>query len=132
MCELGTGVLNWSRQERISDRYGAICLLTSADPTIDEAISFIGRTSDEGKCGKLVAVVKEARKSYHVGDLDRGVYPETPEVGKRIILGEGTLFFRDGDTVGLRPNDGRLKLWLDIRALYNAHHQTVTLYFEPS
>lgn len=36
-----------------------------------------------------------------------------------------------GAQVGLRPDDGRDYDWLDIRALYDAHEQTVELYFQP-
>ena len=52
-------------------------------------------------------------------------------VGERIVLGEGTLFYYEKG-VGLRPEDGRDELWLDIHALYRAHNQTVTLIFEES
>jgi hypothetical protein len=48
------------------------------------------------------------------------------------MLGKGTLFFADDETVGIRPDDGRDTLWMDIKALYNAHDQTVTLCFDDS
>jgi hypothetical protein len=85
-----------------------------------------------GKHGRLVAIVKEVRPSHHVGDLYHGVFPQTPQVGQHIMLGKGTLFFADDETVGIRPDDGRDTLWMDIKALYNAHDQTVTLCFDDS
>ena len=75
----------------------------------------------------------EARKSEHVGDLFRGFFPETPEVGEEIILGEGSVFYMQEDDriyIGLKPNDGRKKDWLDPKKLYRAHAQYVELYFK--
>lgn len=125
MQELGTGVLSWNRYERVSDRYGTVCLFAS--PSGGEKVRLI--QVKEGARGRLVAIVKETRRSQHIGDLFHGVFPKTPKVGQKITLGEGTLFFED-DGVGLQPDDGRDAQWLDMRALYNAHEQTVTLYFE--
>jgi len=125
MQELGTGVLVWDGAERRSDRYGTVCLVAS--------LSSKGKVrlvqAKEGARGHLVAIVKETRQSRHIGDLSHGVFPKTPEVGQKITLGEGTMFF-EGESVGLRPDDSRSTQWLDMRALYNAHDQTVTLYFE--
>ncbi|OIM94091.1 hypothetical protein BLN97_12520 [Bradyrhizobium elkanii] len=90
----------------------------------------------EGRRGDLVAVVKETRESTHIGDLFRGVSPRTPEVGQIIALGSGTLIIEPapegGVMVGLRPDDGRDSDWLRIRALYDAHEQTVDLHFHPT
>jgi hypothetical protein len=66
-----------------------------------------------------------------IGDLFHEVCPSKPEPGERVVLGEGTLFFSD-EGVGLMPDDGRKTLWLDIRALYRLHNQTVTLFFDAS
>ena len=125
MQELGTGVLNWDGAERRSDRYGKVFLLSSPDS--EERVRLVQVKS--GTRGRLVAIVKETRQSRHVGDLFHGVFPETPNMGQKITLGEGTVFFED-DSVGLRPDDGRDTEWLEMRALYNAHEQTVTLCFE--
>ena len=92
----------------------------------------------DGDKGRLVAVVTETRRSTHAGDWSRGIYPETPEVGEEILLGEGKLFFDFFDTVelgriptvGLRPEQDPHDSWLDVRMLYRAHEQTVELYFE--
>jgi len=130
MRELGTGVLNWDRGERVSDRYGIVHLQTNADPNQDERVPLTVIQECAGKCGRLIALVKETRESYHIGDLHHNVYPTTPQSGTAIVLGTGILFFDAGNSVGLEPTDGRKKLWLDIRSLYRAHHQTVTLCFE--
>ena len=125
MEKLGTGVLTWNPAERVSDRYGTVYLLTELDS--GETVRLA--KTNEGKRGRLIAVVEETRASRHIGDLFHGVRPEIPEVGQKIILGEGTLFFQD-DLVGVCPEDGRKTLWLNIRPLYQTHEQTVTLHFE--
>ncbi len=84
----------------------------------------------------MLVEVTAARESYHIGDLSHNVKPTTPEVGERIVLGEGELFveiddYEDVATVGVKPEDGRETGWMDIRSLYRAHCQTVRLYFEP-
>jgi hypothetical protein len=128
MQELGTGVLDWERDERISDRYGLVKLFDRAGP-VKQQIAL--RRFKEGSHGRLVALVKETRESTHIGDLFHRVFPAKPEVDEQIVLGEGTLFFEDGG-VGLVPDDGRKTLWLDMNSLYRAHSQTVTLFFEES
>lgn len=128
MEEIGTGVLDWDRGERISDRYGSVRLFDQPGP---RKLPVGLRQENGGKHGRLVAVVRETRDSAHIGDLFHGVFPSKPNVGEMILLGEGILFFQD-DAVGLVPDDGRETLWLDIRALYRLHSQTVTLFFEPS
>jgi len=128
MQELGTGVLGWNREERISDRYGVVKLFEKPGPNGD-VIAL--RLLKEGIHGKLIAVVKDVRKASHIGDIFHGVFPTRSEVNERIVLGEGTLFFEDGG-IGLVPEDGRNTLWLDMQALYRVHNQTVTLFFETS
>ncbi|HMN19582.1 MAG TPA: hypothetical protein PKA31_03245 [Candidatus Moranbacteria bacterium] len=125
MQELGTGILNWNGAERRSDRYGSVMLYVSLEN--EEPIHLVQVKA--GKRGRLIAIVKETRQSRHIGDLFHGVFPKTPKVGQKITLGEGTLFF-EGNVVGLQPDDGRDTQWLDMRALYNAHEQTVALCFE--
>ena len=138
---LGEGVLTWEAYERRSDRYGCVYLMGEGGNSLSTEIfpSKIAIGTAEmcsGKRGQLIAVVKETRRSTHIGDLFRGVAPVTPEVGEIISLGTG-LFFVNGITgtpgaaVGLRPEDGRPSDWLDIKALYRAHEQTVELFFIP-
>lgn len=135
--KIGTGVLNWQRSERVSDRYGAIHL-TIDQTTLEHATSDNAPESTYihfdpsliGQKGKLMAKVMEARDSYHIGDLFRGVFPTKPEIGEELELGIGTLFI-DEDEIGLKPDDGRDHDWLEINALYRLHNQTVELSFEP-
>jgi len=131
--EIGTGILNWPNVERIGDRYGVVGLWDDGH-TLPLAAPL-----PEGIEGELVAEVLETRESHHIGDLFRGLFPTTPNVGDRIVLGSGTLFRETkregGDTyeyVGLRPDDGRDTDWLNPEALYRVHHQTVRLLFEPA
>ena len=140
MTTLGTGVLTWSRAERISDRYGAIYLIQEGanslteSPTPSQVDGALTR-SLIGMHGKLVAKVLETRESTHIGDIFRGISPRTPKVGDEITLGEGRLFTEPADEggimVGVKPDDGRHSDWLQPRALYDAHEQTVELRFEP-
>jgi hypothetical protein len=131
--EIGVGTLNWNRGERIGDRYGAVGLWPGDESSIEVEYSLPLNLPPEGKRGRLVAHVLATRESGHIGDLMRGLYPQTPEVGEIILLGEGTVFWeadKDGRRIGLRPDDGRDHDWLDPEALYRAHDQTVRLLFE--
>ncbi|WP_246370320.1 phosphoadenosine phosphosulfate reductase domain-containing protein [Amycolatopsis echigonensis] len=127
--ELGQGQLWWPRFERQTDRYGTIFLCTGPDGA--DYVTF--ESAPVGSHGWLVAVVLETRPSVHCGDLARGLAPTVPAVGEEITLGSGTVFTEpDPDTglltaVGLIPDDGRDEDWLDPRALYRCHNQTVRL-----
>ena len=125
---LGEGVLNWSRAERIGDRYGAIRL--AATPWGDDYVTW--QDAPAGAEGTLCALVVATRESGHIGDPFRGIGPSTPEVGDEIALGTGTLFTEDDDgvpVIGVRPDDGRDTDWMDPWALYRCHNQTVRLEF---
>lgn len=129
--KIGTGVLTWPRSERVSDRYGCVALLSHPDCT-DFDVPLTGEHG--GIYGRLVAHIEKARESRHIGDIFRGVFPSTPDVGEWIVLGEGTYYQErkpEGPVVGLRPSDSREADWLDINALYRCHEQTVSLYFQP-
>ena len=128
MEEIGTGVLEWDREERISDRYGMVMLFDRPDPP-RKPIRL--RRSNEGKDGRLIAIVRETREPSHVGDLFHGIPPSKPALDEIVVLGEGRLFFFV-DAVGLFPDDNRTTLWLDVHALYRVHNQTVTLFFKGS
>lgn len=128
---LGTGMLTWSRYERIGDRYGTVSLMVS--PVRDDFASFTD-TPPDGTVGTLAAEILETRQSAHIGDFARGIGPSTPTAGEIITLGSGALFREDEDgmpQIGLRPADGRETDWLDPRALYRCHSQTVRLIFTP-
>lgn len=128
--EIGTGVLNWSRAERVSDRYGSVRLYENPE---EESVVSLNRAA-HGHSGTLVALVKETRKSYHIGDLHRRIFPKTPKVGERIVLGTGRIEIKTDDVgdenVYLIPEPARDKDWMDPRQLYRAHSQTVTLTLE--
>jgi hypothetical protein len=126
MEEIGMGVLDWDRKERISDRYGLVVLF---DGPSDPRNAIQRRRAREGEYGRLIAVVSETRQPSHIGDLFHNVFPSKPAVNETVVLGEGTLFFA-GDGVGVLPEDNRRTLWLDIRALYHVHNQTVRLFFD--
>ena len=128
---IGTGILNWPRQERVFDRYGLVGLWPR-DNDHGESLP-MDIVPLDGFRGQLIALVLEARKSTHIGDLFRGFFPETPEVGEEIILGEGVVFYEmtEGKVlIGLKPEDGRKADWLNPKKLYRAHSQYVELYFK--
>lgn len=138
---LGTGVLTWDAVERRSDRYGAVYLIPDGCNSMTESDtpSLVRAESVDalsGRRGHLLAVVVATRKSTHIGDLFHGIFPRTPEVGQVIELGHGDLFrsnnYAGGASVGVRPDDGRDEMWMDVRALYDAHEQTVELFFSPT
>lgn len=134
---IGTGRLSWSRGERISDRYGTVMLMADGDSETEPSRYVDPDLSVVGQIGTLVARVLETRDSTHIGDLFRGLFPETPEVGEEIVLGTGRLFSEPRDdagfiALGLEPDDGRDADWLDPKQLYRAHEQTVRLEFRPS
>lgn len=123
---IGMGKLNWRRHERVGDRYGSICLMHEEGEGTFDLPKFQGY-------GKLIAEIITNRESMHIGDMFHGFFPTKPEIGEIIELGEGTIFYdRDeyGDMVGLKPKDDRDTLWLNPKALYRCHEQTVDLYFE--
>lgn len=130
---LGIGVLTWARGERVSDRYGSVYLMPEGHNSMIQDESYIPLSHDADGQGRLITEVIATRKSTHIGDLFRGFFPETPEVGNRFTLGEGTLWFETedwGDQVGLAPDDDRDTDWLDPAVLYQVHEQTVRLLFE--
>lgn len=137
---LGAGPLTWPVRERFSGRYGVVCLcgINGYGEKIDN-VQFDEALARQmvGKRGTLVAVVKAVRESTHFGDLLRRIFPTTPEMGERIILGTGTFFieeqirmFHGTIGIGLRPDDDRPNDWLDPHALHRCHEQTVELIFE--
>ena len=132
---IGTGILNWPRTERVNDRYGIVALWPRDDEYGEAPLPMAPKPLD-GFRGQLIVKVLEARKSRHIGDVFRGIYPVTPEVGEEIVLGEGIVFYQmegDGRTfIGLKPEDGRTNDWLDPKKLYRAHAQYVELYFKKS
>ena len=133
MICLGLGVFNWPRGERVSDRYGAVTLYE--DPDNDNVVLRAEACElADGEFGVLMARVIETRQSYHIGDIMRGFYPSTPQISQEIYLGTGRFFIQlqgEIQTVGLKPADGRAHDWLNPERLYQAHHQTVELYFIP-
>jgi hypothetical protein len=137
IVELGTGVLTWPRDERVSDRYGTVMLTTDPGTWDTEPAGYVNPTDPPiGQRGTLVAEVIATRASDHIGDIFRGFSPETPDVGERIELGSGTFFTEPTDfgavLMGLSPDDARKSDWLDPKALYRAHNQTVRLVFVPA
>ena len=128
---LGTGILTWESDERRSSRYGYVFLLEE-DGNTSAPIML-----RERRQGALMARIIEARKSDHVGDVQIGIYPRTPSKGMLIPLGFGDLtYWIDSNLtptrvyVGVMPRTPKAS-WMDPRALYDAHYQTVELYFVP-
>lgn len=136
---IGKGSLSWNGAERRTDRYGSIGMFdeNSVDNVITKG-SYLDVDlikSMEGISGSLFVIVTETRDSTHIGDLFRGIFPQTPNVRDEFTLGNGKLFqFVTGDGykyVGVEPHDGRKNDWLDVKTLYMVHEQDVELYFIP-
>lgn len=128
-----TGIFSWPGEERRSNRYGFVGLwpndyehTASVLPDVDLfALRLL-----QGRRVRMAAKVLEARESGHIGDFFRGIYPSKPDVGEVVYLGEGTLVLGNCagvPLVGLQPDDGREHDWIDPRALYRLHDQTVEL-----
>lgn len=136
---VGAGVLTWMRPERVCDRYGFVYLIkggkTSQTASPGSVLRKDQLTALVGCRGQLIAHVLEPRQSTHIGDLFHGVEPQTPERHEDIVLGAGTVAIEappeiaPGVQIGLLPDDGRERLWLDLQALYRAHEQLVDLRF---
>jgi hypothetical protein len=130
---VGRGIFGWPAAERRSDRYGAF-LLTGDTYNEEGVYSKVGWLGDiAALAGKRCAVkvtVLESRKSGHIGDMFRGIFPRQPEVGAEFDLGTGEFFAEtcDGYTgYGLKPDDGRRTDWFDPEILYQLHDQTVEI-----
>jgi hypothetical protein len=133
---LGRGVLTWDANERRSDRYGTVFLMEEGHDSWTAGPSLITEDICKeaiGLKGGLLVRVLETRESTHIGDLMRGIFPKRPKVNTQFELGQGTFFIErahdGGVQVGLRPPDPSKRDWLNPRALYAAHEQTVELVF---
>ena len=129
---LGTGIFNWPRNERVSDRYGLATVFRSVNGSV--CIDHSAVDTVLGRRGHLVAVVKETRESQHIGDFFRGLSPSTPRVGDEFVLNEddGELFdsiIEDQRYIGIAPDDDRDADCLNPEQLYKCHQQTVDLIF---
>jgi hypothetical protein len=126
---VGEGRLSWFGEERRSDRYGSVILMLDGDSMTEFSGYVEFDQALAGQRGSLVVEVLETRESTHIGDLFRGFFPSTPQVGEVIRLGSGAVFVEPGEisTIGLLPDDHRTSDWLDPQALYRAHEQTVRL-----
>lgn len=126
---IGRGILNWPSKERRSDRYGLVLLAKSMDD-FDAPANIVVPKELKGKSVQLLARILEIRRSLHMGDLARSIFPSTPKVGDEFILGTGVLFQEECDeflAIGVRPKDKRRTDWMDPNMLYRCIHQTVEL-----
>ena len=127
---LGTVKFTWKEKERRTDRYGSVYLLESNRTSESIYAVITVPPSIYGKKVKLMALIKETRKSAHIGDFFRKIYPRNPNVGDLIVLGEGRIFTKKNDDhleVGVLPEDGRSIDWMNPRSLYDCHDQTVDI-----
>lgn len=127
---LGQGRFTWPRGERITDRYGAIGFEKG------EEIGFAHGdmlAKVEGQHGTLKARVITTRRSHHIGDLRRGLFPQRPIEGQEFALGTGTFRQEQGEDIRVLtcvPDDGRQTDWYDPEVLYTLHDQDVLLWVE--
>ena len=136
--QVGYGILSWDGSERRSNRYGAVVLDGQdyhCSSTVEVRLDPEAVAALESKRVRLWAVVVEARESGHIGDMFLKIKPSKPEVGEVIELGVGVFRAEPAPWGGLTqvvlvPGDGRKELWIDPRALYRGHDQTVELHAE--
>lgn len=122
--ELGTGRLGWTTGERHTERWGAVHL-TAREDDPESYLTF--PDAPIGTVGVLQAVIVEILwVPWRVDD---------PVVaGEEITLGTGELvmeMYRDIETIGVRPLDGRKEDWMDCHALYRCKNHRVRLEFIP-
>jgi hypothetical protein len=142
MIRIAHGVLNWMKEERVTNRYGKFFLDAcpfSMGPPVVCAVPWNDAEAIERLRGKKVlmrCVVLAVRSSEHVGDMFLGILPSCPNVDEVIDLGVGIFEVEEPapDTGSpifvLQPGDGREKLWIDPRILYRLHSQTVDVFLE--
>jgi hypothetical protein len=142
---VATGVLGWGKYERQSKEYGYIAIeptgygekaKSGIEPHFDTALL----NSLIGKRVRLTALVRETRKSEHVGDLylyypgtTDPLLPTQPEKNAVIEIGVGPLQFKLDDQfvnpmLGVNTTGGKFQM--DPEQLYKLHDQTVDLYVE--
>lgn len=138
---LGSGIVTWDSEERVSNRYGAFTLTEDnynhdahAPVTFDtEGLKLSGLL---GKRVKITCLVTESRPSGHAGDKPLRLEPVQPAVGAIIEVGIGILetapmqFANPAPAIMLRPEIDRAELWIDPRQLYQLHDQTVQVFIE--
>ena len=128
---IAIGPLNWPGSERRSDRYGRIAFWGQDiyEPVVNSTLMH----ELVGKSGKLRCRIRQPRKSTHIGDLFRGLFPSLPEEGEDLFLGEGEFFITEevegAVPFGVRPHDGRDSDWLDPEQLYRCHESICEVYF---
>lgn len=128
-----TGLLQWERSERLSDRYGVIFLDANGyTPRVRGPLRFPARTVKRLTCRyvHITAKVVARHHSHHVGDRYRGLLPSTPNVGEIVDLGRGRLstdVYRRKPYFMLWPNDHRKTDWFDPERLFRLHDQLVVL-----
>ena len=126
IAPLGEGVLSIPSHERQSDRYGLV-KLSSTSRQIHLTLDGVC-----GQHGTLVAKVIRTRDSNAIGDMFRGIPSVRPKQGELLELGTGICFTEGDDTIGVCPMEEREIDWLEPRALWRCHNQTIRLYFVPS
>lgn len=137
MTAIIKGIFTWASEERRSDRYGFITVMrecfnenSTSMASITDMASLALLTN---KRACITVKVIETRESGHIGDIFRGIFPSTPDVGQEFSLGVGKLLVKPADwspigiEIGLYPDDGREDDWLDPNILYQLHDQTVEI-----
>lgn len=134
---VGRGKLTWMKSERVSDRYGAVWLMSNNDSSLTphEPTPQPLWLPPATQLGSLYAKVIDARESTHIGDFFRGIVPKTPKNGDIFLLGTGTASVESViniNTFLLTPTEPRDSDWLNPLALYNCHESIVELIWIPT
>ena len=138
--KIGQGTITWDGYERRSDRYGTVALCSTQYKGGDVGsweLDVETIKAHLGTEGVLLAIPTKTRQSDHAGDRRRKIFPSIPVIGEEIPLGQGVLFMEPNhggwgsESVGVEPTDGRTRDFMNPKALYRVHEQTVELYFIP-
>lgn len=136
---LGSGLLDWRRMERQTNRWGTIHLFVLGN---EKRVAHLDR-HDIGKQGTLCARLCYIRQTHYTDNVEVrnliGLPVLNLDTQRMYVLGEGILFFEEvnelgdldepGWSVGVEPS-GRENNWLKSDVLLALQGQYVEIFFE--
>lgn len=138
--KIATGIFCWTSTERRTARYGFAYAGDKnylGDVDVKPKYDMAAINKLVGSRVRLTCTVLKNRKSGHCGDKFLELVPSKPSIGDVItvavgrfaVLEDNTSF--NGVTFGVQPDDGRPVLWMDPKAFFRLHDQTVEFHAVP-